>query len=240
MFNVADDFTLRFVHSVNLLFLGPMAFLLAIGFLLGKPFTKNIALISAPVMLYNMAIVDVYVYKYLHGASAPKDEVELASSKLMACIIYGYLTIFPLVVISRVWAKEPFAVKSTAAGFTFSGFISFLFKFMLYVWMFATVVGFYEFSVKHTPSLKHAPSVVDGVVEGWEQTAPQREEMMIRAAEFQVYASEQMKVIGAQTKQFVEKVGEDVLEWAAKMREGKEEAKEAPKPAKKEPKKKNP
>ena len=37
----------------------------------------------------------------------------------------------------------------------------------------------------------------------------------------QVYASEQMKVIGAQTKQFVEKVGEDVLEWAAKMREGK-------------------
>lgn len=237
MFSVADDFTLKLVHSVNLAFLGPVALLLALGFLLRTQWTKNIAIIHATIMLYNMVVLDTYAYKVLHDPKSSLSEVDAAAAKLLACIIYGYFTIFPLVVLKRMWSVTPFAPVAQKRSSIFSiaglfGMVSFFIKFGLFLWMMATVVGFYEFSVKHTASLKHLPSVVDTSVESWEQTAPHREQLMIRAAEFQVGASVVLKEYYAEAKVQLEKLGNRVLEWANNLAKKDETAaKEAPKAA---------
>lgn len=237
MFSVADDFTLKLVHHVNLAFLGPVALLLALGFLFRAQWTKNIAIIHSTVMLYNMVVLDTYAYKALHDPASSPSEVDAAAAKLLASIVYGYFTIFPLVVLKRMWGVTPFAPVAQKRSSIFSlaglfGIVSFFIKFGLFLWMMATVVGFYEFSVKHTASLKHLPSVVDTSVESWEQTAPHREQLVIRAAEFQVQASVVLKEYYAEAKVQLEKLGNEVLEWANNLAKKDETAtKEAPKEA---------
>ena len=63
---------------------------------------KNIALIHAAVMFYNMVIVDIYAYKALHGPQVNQEAlIGLANAKLIASIVYGYFTFFPFVVVKR-------------------------------------------------------------------------------------------------------------------------------------------
>jgi hypothetical protein len=221
IFAVDKDFALELVHYVNVLILGPFALFLAFGFFRGYQCVKNIALIHAAVMFYNMVIVDIYAYKALHGPQVNQEAlIGLANAKLIASIVYGYFTFFPFVVVKRVWGSAPFSVETCSyrRGY-FLGFITFLVQLALFLWMMAAMIGVYEFSVQHTPSVKGYPSVVDHGADAWEKSAPHREQMMLYAAEFQGYASEKMKDFGAEAKTFLNNLGERVLEWAQKMQE---------------------
>lgn len=112
MFSTQADFALDVVYFVNLFFVAPFAVLLALGFLAGAKicanktfplsfpglhFVKNWAIIHATVMFYNMVIIDIYAYEALKLF----DVLDLENVALGAFIIYGFFTIFPLVVLKR-------------------------------------------------------------------------------------------------------------------------------------------
>eukprot|EP00667_Euglena_gracilis_P023584 EG_transcript_26719 len=113
MFSTQADFALDVVYFVNLFFVAPFAVLLALGFLAGLHFVKNWAIIHATVMFYNMVIIDIYAYEALKLF----DVLDLENVALGAFIIYGFFTIFPLVVLKRVWGNAPFIQAKAKRGF---------------------------------------------------------------------------------------------------------------------------
>lgn len=208
MFVQEADFALDVVHYVNLFFVAPVALVLAWGFFAGYQCIKNIALVHAAVMLYNMIIVDIYAIEVL----AKFDILDLENVAMGAFVAYSFCTIFPLVVMKRVWSPTPFAASTVKRGFI-ARTIAFFTKTLLFFWLVGTATGLYEFSVKNTASMQDMPSVVKCSIEGWERAGPVREQASVYVADAGDYAG-QLVVEGFATAKVV---AADVGEKVAKL-----------------------
>eukprot|EP00668_Euglena_longa_P041797 GGOE01055064.1.p1 GENE.GGOE01055064.1~~GGOE01055064.1.p1 ORF type:complete len:453 (-),score=92.54 GGOE01055064.1:202-1518(-) len=227
MFSSKADFALDVVYYVNLLFVAPFAVLLALGFLGGFHFVKNLAIIHSTVLLYNMVIIDFYAYEALKQF----DVLDLENVALGAFIIYGFFTIFPLVVLRRVWGDAPFSSQATKRGFLVRVVVFFV-KQVLFLWMLLAMVGFYEFTVKHTVSMREFPSVVASSKVGWEQAGPLREQAIVKAAQFQEFAGEKLVEGVAAAKVLTADVAERVAKFVEDFQKKKAEAAPAQQPTK--------
>lgn len=218
MFPTNAEFAIKLVNVVNLCFLAPASALLAFGFFFGFRWVKNVALLHAAAMLYTMLIV-FQIYG-TEAADRIYANVEAAYTQHLAnvfegFVVYGFFTVFPLVVIQRVWGNCPFSLESVSKKRgAVMRFVVFTFRFALYLWMLSAVLVFYEFSVKHSASLKHMPSVVDTSIDGWEKAAPYREQILVKAIEFQAIAGEKILEGASASKEMLKDLGNNVLEWA--------------------------
>jgi len=209
MFGSHADFAVQVVLYTNVLFVAPVAVLLALGFVAGSKFVKNLALIHAAVMLYSQIIVDVYAYEAL----AKFEILDLENVALGAGVVYGFSTVFPLVVVRRVWSDSPFAGAPTKRSFLGRWWARLL-QLTLFVWFLAAVTSLYEFSVRHTPSMASLPSVVDSSVAGWEQIGPYREQLEEYTADFRQRAGEHATEALGATRDVLTELGQPVVDWA--------------------------
>jgi len=188
LFSTKLDASMTLVHQVNVFFTAPIAILLALGFLKGSQWAKNLGLVHAAVMLYGMAVVDLNVCKILHANTDAL--VGTVPACRVACIVYGFWTFFPLAVMARLWREKPFEQTPCCP------FFSCIMKLVCVGWGIAAAVMVYEFGVKKVDNWKNFPSVLDHTSVVWDQTAPHREHATKLAGEATQAALTTVKDLG--------------------------------------------